>query len=322
MKAAQTAVQQGDYDRAMTLAQKALAEDPSNTEARRLADSALAGQQAAARFRSAEAALRDGNFARAMSEADAGRGLAPWDTRAPQLIGRIQRAQEEAQLAAQQSEARERQARLSTQVNGFLTQAESALAGLKYDAAIALYDEALKLDSANPRATSGRSTAIQARALARASAGTTRPAAGRAFVASRTVAQSTESRSGNVPEGFEDSPGVDVRKGTQAADLPGKIHFDVSPKDVKAGERYKVKVFLLNEGLAPIQIRDMLVTTKINGKSVSGAMQPIARSVAPGQRAPLMDTEETWKEDTMSWSMEVAVRTTRGERYTNEVEWK
>jgi hypothetical protein len=66
----------------------------------------------------------------------------------------------------------------------------------------------------------------------------------------------------------------------------------------------------------------MLVTTKINGKGVSGAVQPIARSVAPGQRAALMDTEQLWKEETASWSMEVAVRTTRGERYTNEVEWK
>jgi hypothetical protein len=324
MKQAQAAVQQGDYERAMTLAQKALAEDPSNTEARRLADSALEGQKALARLRSAEAAMRAGDYARAMTEAEAGRALAPWDARAPQLIGRIQRAQEDAQHAAQQREARERQSRLATQLNGLLGQAESALAAQKYDAAIGLYDEALKLDPASARAISGRSTAIQARVLAQAgaSAGSRTGPAGRAFVASRTSAQSVETRSGNVPEGFEDSPGVNVKKGTQAAALPGKIHFDIDPDVVKAGERYSVKVYLVNEGLAPITIRDMLVTTKINGKGVSGPVPPQTRDVAPGQRAPLMTTTETWREETASWSMEVAVRTTRGERYTNQVEWK
>jgi hypothetical protein len=141
-------------------------------------------------------------------------------------------------------------------------------------------------------------------------------------VASKTAAQSVEGRGGNVPEGFEDSPGVTVKKGTQSAELPGKIHFDINPGTVKAGERYSVKVYLLNEGLAPIQIKDMLVTTKINGKGASGAVLPLTRDVAPGQRALLMDTAQQWKEETSSWSMEVAVRTARGERYTNQVEWK
>jgi tRNA A-37 threonylcarbamoyl transferase component Bud32/tetratricopeptide (TPR) repeat protein len=323
MKAAQAAIQQGDYDRAMSLAQKALSEDPANADARRVADSALNGQKAAARFQSADAALSGGDFARAMTEAEAGRALAPWDARAPQLIGRIQRAQQDAQGAARQREARERQSRLAAQLNGFLGQAESALAAQKYDAAIGLYDEALKLDPGNQRAISGKSTAIQARVLAQAGAsGAARPAGGRAFVASKTSAQSIEGRGGSVPEGFEDSPGVNVRKGTQAAELPGKINFDIDPDAVKPGERYSVKVYLVNEGLAPIQIRDMLVTTKINGKGVSGPVPPQTRDVAPGQRALLMNTTELWKEETASWSMEVAVRTARGERYTNQVVWK
>ena len=173
--------------------------------------------------------------------------------------------------------------------SGFLGQAESALAAQKYDAAIGFYDEALKLDPASPRALSGRSTAIQARVLAQAgaSAGNVRTSTTRAFVSSRTAAQSLETRTGNVPEGFEDSPGVNVKKGTQAADLPGRINFDIDPDTVKAGERYSVKVYLVNEGLAPIQIRDMLVTTKINGKGASGPVPPQTRDVAPGQRALL-----------------------------------
>ena len=183
----------------------------------------------------------------------------------------------------------------------------------------------MPVSGSNQRALNGRSTAIQARVLAQAGAsgcGNVRPSAGHAFVASKTSAQSAETRTSNVPEGFEDSPGVNVKKGTQAAELPGKINFDITPDTVKAGERYIVKVYLVNEGLAPIQIRDMLVTTKINGKGVSGPVAPRAKDVAPGQRALLMDTTELWKEETASWSMEVAVRTARGERYTNQVVWK
>ena len=164
------------------------------------------------------------------------------------------------------------------------------------------------------------------RVLAQAGAsggGGIRPGAAKGFVAAKTAATSRETAAGsNLPEGFEDSPEVTVKKGTQAAELPGKINFDVDPDAVKAGERYTVKVYLLNEGNAPIQIRDMVVTTKINGKNVSGPVPPQTQNVAPQQKALLMSTTELWKEETASWSMEVAVRTARGERYTNQVVWK
>jgi tetratricopeptide (TPR) repeat protein len=324
MRAAQRAFRLNDYDGAMAHAQKALTEEPGHAEARRLADDALKGQRALARFAAAEAAVRDGNFAQALSEADAGRGLAPWDPRGPQLVTRIQQAQADAQRAAQQREARERQAQAASQVNALLVQAEAALSGQKYDAAIAFYDEALKLDAGNSRATSGRATAFQARVLAQAaSSGGGRVASVRKFVSARTAATSRETAAASdTPAGFEDSPEVTVRRGTQAAELPGKVNFDIDPDLVKAGDRYTVKVYLLNEGNAPIQIRDMIVTTKINGKGVSGPVPPQTQNVAPQQRALLMSTTELWKEETASWSMEVAVRTARGERYTNQVEWK
>ena len=333
LKAAQAAFRSGDYDRALAQAQKALGEDPANAAARGVAENALLGQKASARFRAAESALREGDYARANAEADGGRALAPWDERGPALITRIQQAQQEAQRAAEQKaarEARERQAQqasqIAAQVNTFLSQAEAALSAQKYDAAIALYDEALKLDGGNQRAVSGKSTAIQARVLAQASAGGGgggRGGAAKSFVAAKTAATSRETAAAsNLPAGFEDSPEVEVKKGTQAAELPGKINFDVDPDAVKAGERYTVKVYLLNEGNAPIQIRDMVVTTKINGKNVSGPVPPQTQNVAPQQRALLMSTTELWKEETATWSMEVAVRTARGERYTNQVVWK
>ena len=77
-----------------------------------------------------------------------------------------------------------------------------------------------------------------------------------------------------------------------------------------------------NEGSAPISIRDMIVTTTINGRRAQGSVPPNTKDVAPGQKATLLALPDVWKEDTTSWAMEALVRTTRGESYKNKVEWK
>jgi hypothetical protein len=147
---------------------------------------------------------------------------------------------------------------------------------------------------------------------------------GKTFAAGKTTAQSTETTTGGaVPDGFEDnSSTVKVNRGTQAGELPGKIAFDVEPDAMKVGEPYKVRISLRNEGNAPIRIRDMIVTTKINGRGASGPVSPLAREVAPRQSALLLTIPDFWKDDTTSWSMEVVLRTDRGETYKNQVTWK
>jgi len=137
------------------------------------------------------------------------------------------------------------------------------------------------------------------------------------------VASSLETRpTSNVPDGFESTPGVDVKKGSTAADLPGKISFDIDPDVPKPGERYTVKVFMVNEGNAPIQLKEMVVVFTINGKKVSAPVPPQVRDVAPAQKALVMSSTEAWKEDTTGWAMEVTIKTTRGESYRNQVNWK
>ncbi|PYQ14825.1 MAG: hypothetical protein DMF80_11500 [Acidobacteria bacterium] len=324
MKAAQAAFARNDYGQAMAQAQKALAEDPADRQAKSLVENALNGQKAEARFASAESALRQGQFERAMSEAEAGRSLAAWDPRGPSLVAQVQRQQQAAQQAQVADQQRKQAAALQNEVNGLLGQADTALAGQKYDAAIGLYDEVLKRDPQNPRAAQGRTGAITARAVAQAASGAGgHVSAGKSFVSAKTSAQSVETRSGGaVPEGFEETPGVNARKGSQAAELPGKILFDIDPQAVKPGENYTVKVYLLNEGNAPIQVREMLVNTRINGRGVTAPVPAQAKDVAPQQKALLMSSRDIWKEDVTAWSMEVTVRTVRGETYKNQVSWK
>src|SRR5262249_9181069 len=204
------------------------------------------------------------------------------------VLSRIREAQAQAQREKDQAEASAAAAataQRATQVAALLNQADSALANRQYDAAIRLYDDALKLDPANARAGQGRTGAITARTVAEAAASGGGAHGGKSFVAGKTQAASAETKAGNVPEGFEDSAGVNVKKGTQAADLPGKINFDFTPDAVKAGERFTANVSILNEGAAPIQIQSMMVTTIVNGRRAQSPVPPLVKDVAPRQKA-------------------------------------
>jgi hypothetical protein len=330
MIAAKAAFNRGNYDEAIAQGRRALAEDAGDVSAKTVIENALNGQKAELRFRAAENALRANDYEKAVAEANAGRDLASWDPRAGQILVRIQEAQRRAAEDAQNRAESERRTQLAQQLNGFIGQGDTALAGAKYDEAITAYDQALKIDGSNQRALSGKSSAVQARAVHLANqggggggGGGRATGGGRTFASGKTVAASTETRpTGAVPDGFENTPGVEVKKGSTAADLPGKINFEIDPDVPKPGERYTVKVFLNNEGNAPIQIRDMIVSFTINGKKVSAPVPPQVRDVAPQQKALVMSSTEAWKEDTTGWAMEVTIRTARSERYTNQVTWK
>jgi tRNA A-37 threonylcarbamoyl transferase component Bud32 len=208
----------------------------------------------------------------------------------------------------------------TAQINTLLARADDALVARNYDAAIAAYDEALALDAQNAPARQGRSTAIQARTLATAAAAVP---AGRTFVSGKTKATSAETKAASTgPEGFETGGEVAVKSGSQVALLPGKVVFDVDPERVKPGDAYKVRIYLLNEGNAPIQVQGLSVATTINGRVARGPLPPQVKEVAPRQRALLREVQDTWKEETNGWSMEATVRTTRGEVYTNQVAWQ
>lgn len=324
MKAAQSAFRSGDYTKAVAQAQSALKEDPKNAEAQRLLDNALAGQNAKSHFDAAEAALRGNDFAKAESEVEQGRQLAAWDNRGPEIVSRVRDARQRAEQQAQAQKA----AQLQSQLGTLLTQADQALSAQKYDAAIATYDEVLKLDPANQRATLGRTSAVGARAVALAAAGaassggaTAARPGGRSFSIGKTEAKGADSGSGSVPAGFEDSAGV-VSKATAQAELPGKLSFEIEPQTPKAGDKYTVRIVMQNEGSAPIQISSMLVATTVNGRKAQAPVPPQTKDVAPGQKATLLAVSDFWKDDTTAWSMEVLVRTGRNESYKNKVDWK
>jgi hypothetical protein len=226
----------------------------------------------------------------------------------------------EARARAQREAEAKVQSTRTAQVNAALNQAATALQNKQYEAAIAAYDQALLLDSTNAAAIQGRQAAIGAKAIAEAAPSGPRAGSGKTFVPGRTEAKGTE-QGGLV--GFEDSAGVNVKKGTAAAELPGKIVFEASPPAPRAGDRFRVNVVLVNEGQQAIPLASMTVATVLDGKRQSGPVPLSVTTVAPGQRAPVFQSpEQVWKEGTESWTMEIVLRTTKGETYRNTLAWK
>jgi serine/threonine protein kinase/tetratricopeptide (TPR) repeat protein len=320
VRAASAAFDRGQYDRAAESARKALGQDPANATAKQILDKAESGQRAATRVRAGEAALARSDFDAAATEAEAARALAPWDRSAADLARRIDTARREARQAREE-QARQQQAARITEL---LNQGATALDAKQYDAAVAAYDQVLQLDPGNAAAQTGRTGAITARTVAEAAAAA--PAAGsagRAFVASGSVAKGSTSGGGSVPPGFEETPGVNVRQGSQAAALPGELIFECEPPSPEPGDRYTVSAYLVNGGSQPIELDTMVVTTTIDGNKQQGRVRPSVAVVAPQQRAQVYRTRPTmWKSDTASWSMEIVVYTAKRETYRNTLTWK
>ncbi len=318
IRAAQAAFKAGSYDRAVAAAQEALREDPANTNARKVLEKAQTGQKARAQLRSAEAALAQGDFDGAEGQLDAARRLAPWDRDIVDFSSRIAGARAR---AAREAEAKTQSAR-TAQINGLLADASAAMERKQYEAAIAAYNRVLELEPGNQVATIGKSNALTAKTVAEAAAAGPRPGAVvRSFVAGRTEAKGSE-QGGLV--GFEDSAGVEVKKGTSAAELPGKLVFDAVPPAPRPGERFRVSVFLSNEGSQAIQLATMQVATTTDGRQQRGGVAPATTTVAPGQRALVYQTpgDMLWREGTQSWTMEIVLSTTKGETYRNTLSWK
>jgi serine/threonine protein kinase/tetratricopeptide (TPR) repeat protein len=321
VREAEDAFRSSRYDRAVEAAQEALREDPSNTGAQEILDKALSGQKAAARLRAAESALAEGDLAAAEREVRSARDLAPWDQSAVDLAQRV----DAAKLEAERRTAEARRQRDARRIAQLVEEGTNALAARQYDAAIAAYDRALRLDPGNPAAATGKSNAVAARTMAETAASQAaapEPPA-RGFVASGSVARRPAANPGNVPPGFEASPEVEVRQGTQAAALPGTLTFEFSPASPEPGDRYSVAAYLLNEGSQPIELDTMVVTTTIDGRKQQGRVAPSASVVAPHQRALVFQIRnEVWKRDTRSWEMEIVVFTSQRDTYRNTLTWK
>jgi hypothetical protein len=139
----------------------------------------------------------------------------------------------------------------------------------------------------------------------------------RRFLLDRTAAESRKRVSGGLA-GF-DSTSVDLKR---APDVLGRVWFDVSPGQVKPGDRYTVNVFLINDGAKAIGIKQVFVATSVNGRLSSSPMVSQSDQVAPKARVLLGALSDVWRDSTTAWAMDVTVTTDRGDVYKNQIVWK
>jgi hypothetical protein len=191
-------------------------------------------------------------------------------------------------------------------VAALLGQGEASLGARQYDAAIGHFDEVLRLDPGNAKATADRASAVALRDASR-----------KRFVPGRTVVK-TEKASGDL-SGF-DTGDVALQK---APDFLGRIDFEMSPgSGIKPGDGYSLKIILVNEGKKSIRIQGLSVNTVVNGAGASAPTAAKVREVQPQQRAELGEITGNWRDGTTSWSAEVLVTANKGDSLKNTISWR
>ena len=188
---------------------------------------------------------------------------------------------------------------------GLLGQADAALSGRNFDAAVAAFDEVLKLDPQNARASQGK-------AAAQASAASYK----RTFAPGRTT---LGGKGAKVDLGGFDTSGVTVAK---VADYSGRIEFDTAPTRVLPGDSYSVRIYLVNDGKKPFKISSVSVATTSNGSRAGGPIEVRAREVQLRDRVMLDERTAVWAAGTNSWTLEVVVTTDRDATFTNRLNWR
>jgi hypothetical protein len=195
---------------------------------------------------------------------------------------------------------------LASQVSALLAQADTAVAARSFDSAAGLFDEALRLDPQNAKAAAGK-------AAAQAAASSLK----RSFASSRTIVRSAKAAKGG-PAGF-DTDDVSLAK---APDYSGLIEFEASPRNVKAGDNYTVRVFLTNDGKKALKIGSITLNTTVNGDKSATPVSLKEKEVAPQQKILLQELPGVWPEGVSAWKLEVEVRSASGDTFKNTLNWK
>jgi hypothetical protein len=142
----------------------------------------------------------------------------------------------------------------------------------------------------------------------------------RGFIPSRTASENVKGVSKTL-SGFDSrkSKGVTVKR---APEVDGRIEFTTTPHRVKPGDKYSLRVSLINEGKRPIEIKEVAVTTALNRKESSATVKPLVKQVSPRQNEVIHEISGIWDKNTTSFTVEVRVMSDRLDVYRNELVWK
>jgi hypothetical protein len=115
------------------------------------------------------------------------------------------------------------------------------------------------------------------------------------------------------------SGGVEMKR---APEVSGFLQFTTTPARVKPGDKYSVRVALVNSGQQPIEIKEVLLLTTVNGNARTETVKPLVKQVASRQNEVIHELSGSWDRSIAAWKLEVAVTSTRQDVYRNALVWK
>jgi tetratricopeptide (TPR) repeat protein len=134
------------------------------------------------------------------------------------------------------------------------------------------------------------------------------------FVAGGTVIHSAPGKKG--PAGF-DTEDVNVNP-----EFRCQIRFEAAPPAVRPGEDYSVKIFMINKGEKTLRIRDVTLTTTVDGSRSTRPASPETKEVSAGDAAGLAEVSGAIDEGVSSWALEAVVSSPKGDVCSNHLTWK
>jgi hypothetical protein len=140
----------------------------------------------------------------------------------------------------------------------------------------------------------------------------------RSFVADLSSSENLKGGTPGSVAGFDTSD-VEVKR---APGVPGRVEFEVEPPHVKPGDKYTVKVYLVNTGKKDIAVRDLKVATIVNGQRQSTPTTGKTPKVAPQGRGLVEELPGEFPIEPVSWSLEVLLTSAKGDVYKNQITWK
>ncbi len=138
----------------------------------------------------------------------------------------------------------------------------------------------------------------------------------RAFVAALGSAEGPRPK-GNV-QGFE-AANVDVRR---APEVEGRIEWEPVPEKARAGDAYRIKVFLKNLGSRPMTVSRLAVTTTSSSTHEKQTPVPATAEVGFRERVLLHELRGTIPATAQTLTVDVEATSKSGDTYTGQLSCK
>jgi hypothetical protein len=342
-----------NYKNAMTNAERALKLAPGNADAKRVVEQAK-GQLDAIEGAASEArqSLESGDTQGATQALSRLLALDPRHPAAAELSSRLdkffQSQAEEAKrsMGDSRSQAERTKAASSegfTQAAGLARDAEALLAHGEFASATRGFLEARDAFDRSRRAAEAKplpspppslaaAPSAAATALPGAAPAVTAPAAlpgviapavteapkplapPRPFAAGQTAIEAAK-KPGKAPAGFDTEDVLADR------DFLCKLAFETNPAQVRAGDSYSIKVFMLNDSPKTIKMKSIGLSATVNGgRSARPALSP--REAPAKGKTLLGELSGTWEEGVNSWVLEATVSSPKDDICRNRLTLK